>query len=353
TEPEEYARLVKEYCWDGNRSTDFVVQNNPIRAWYHAPWMHASTNGREPLKGLTFERPTPPLELASQQTHALQNWAIGFYNAPGASLFGHVWNDPNNPNWAEDLKFPDGTCVFKLLMTTASNEQVFTMKGSPGWPAVIAPQPDPCIAPINGAKRNSHASLVRLIQVDWAVVDWRAPIRWVFGTFMYDGTLKGVEDPWNRLSLVGVQWGNDPILDQAAYDAGRRPVESWLNPQVEALRKRLGGRRLGWGFNGRLNGPADNFISACGSCHSFAQRNPGPLARAGRVVQNKRIIQNERPATTRLDGTNVQGAVSGDYSMQLMKGFDNYENWLAKQTSKEKNVLLSLPGRRVVFKPKL
>jgi hypothetical protein len=47
--------------------------------------MHASNNGREPLKGLTFERSIPTGEFAAKQTDALQNWAIGFYNAPGTS----------------------------------------------------------------------------------------------------------------------------------------------------------------------------------------------------------------------------------------------------------------------------
>lgn len=55
-------------------------------------------------------------------------------------------------------------------------------------------------------------------------------------------------------------WGNDPQLDQAAVDAGEKPVESWINPRADELRKELGGMRPSWGYNGRLNGPADNFI---------------------------------------------------------------------------------------------
>ncbi|KAG8916776.1 hypothetical protein FRC00_014405, partial [Tulasnella sp. 408] len=111
--PLEYAMLVKEYCWEGNRPVDFVVQENTVRPWFHAPWMHASANGREPLKGLTFERSIPQYEFASTQTSALQNWAIGFYNAPGASVFGGVWANPSLPVWNDNLKFPPGTVVFK------------------------------------------------------------------------------------------------------------------------------------------------------------------------------------------------------------------------------------------------
>lgn len=55
-------------------------------------------------------------------------------------------------------------------------------------------------------------------------------------------------------------WGNDPELNQAAVDAGKKPVEAWINPEAEKLRLELGGKRPSWGYNGRLNGPADNFI---------------------------------------------------------------------------------------------
>ncbi|KAG9014731.1 hypothetical protein FRB94_010578 [Tulasnella sp. JGI-2019a] len=359
TKPDEYANTVREYCWEGNRRVDFVVQKNTQRAWYHAPWMHASANGREPLKGLTFERSIPPHEFAAKQTHALQNWAIGFYNSAGASTFGYVWHNPNEPNWTQNLKFPQGTCVFKLLLTTATEDQVFTMKGSPSWPAVISPQPDPTVAPPSGAKRNAFDSKVYLIQVDWAVVDARSPIGWVFGTFMYNGNDKENKDAWDRLISVGIQWGNDPELDQAAYDSGKRPVESWINPEAEKLRKALGGKRPSWGYNGRLNGPADNFISACASCHSVAQMvTSAPMTQPGKLVNNQWKPENEKLTMTWFENVkagetfSVRGALSGDYSLQLMIGFDNYKLWLAKQAPPAKHVLYSLPGRRVVFRAK-
>ena len=37
TEPENYARTVKEYCWDGNRPVDFVVQENKVSLTYVGP----------------------------------------------------------------------------------------------------------------------------------------------------------------------------------------------------------------------------------------------------------------------------------------------------------------------------
>ncbi|KAJ7800901.1 hypothetical protein B0H14DRAFT_2615801 [Mycena olivaceomarginata] len=137
-----YTNFIREYCREDNTSVDFAVLKNTQRDWYHAPWMHASNNRRE---------------LAIRAFHpGWENWAIGFYNSP-------------------DLKFPKGTCVFKILLTTATDEQVFTTKCAPAWPAVTSPQPETKSAPPNGKDRNDFHGEVRLIQGDFAVV---------FGTFM-------------------------------------------------------------------------------------------------------------------------------------------------------------------------
>ncbi|KAG8909046.1 hypothetical protein FRC01_007179, partial [Tulasnella sp. 417] len=326
TNPLEYGSHVKEYCWEGNTDVDFVVQENLVRDWYHAPWMHASPKGREPLKGLTFERSTPPFEFADSQAHALQNWAIGFYNARGASVFGGVWANPNKPVWNHDLKFPPGSCVFKLLFSSATDDQVPLMKGSPSWPAVICQQPDPTVAPGKGSagKRNDFSSEVRLIQVDWATVDERSPIGWVFGTFMYDGTLADtVPNPWDRLTSVGLMWGNDPDLDQAAFDAGQEPAESWINPRAEELRRELGGKRPSWGYNGRLNGPADNFISACTSCHGRAQSFESRLVQEGKLINYKWTPRNEESTMVYFENiesgkaASAHSSFSADYSLQF------------------------------------
>lgn len=45
--------------------------------------MNYGDNGREPLSGLTSERPTPKLELSDNQHRVLQAWAIGFFNSVG------------------------------------------------------------------------------------------------------------------------------------------------------------------------------------------------------------------------------------------------------------------------------
>lgn len=83
SDPETYCSLIKAYCYEGNVDNEFVLQKNTVRQWYHAPWMHWNPNGREPLNGLTFERPTPPKEFAETQNRMLQTWACGYYNFAG------------------------------------------------------------------------------------------------------------------------------------------------------------------------------------------------------------------------------------------------------------------------------
>lgn len=89
-DPEQFAKIIREYCFDGNVEKDFRLNENTVRDWYHAPWMHyrdpnSNCTEREPINGFTFERATPAGEFAATQKDTLQNWAVGFYNATGMS----------------------------------------------------------------------------------------------------------------------------------------------------------------------------------------------------------------------------------------------------------------------------
>ncbi|KAJ9106010.1 hypothetical protein QFC19_003346 [Naganishia cerealis] len=227
---------------------------------------------------------------------------------------------------ADELVFSAGYCG---IQTT--DEQVPTMKGSPGFEAldarsalikeertdcrgrlselphivqVIAQQLDPTVAPKDGGIRNNSSSLVRLLQVDFGVRDNRSITGWVWGTFMYDG---GVDKS---------DWGNDPDLSQAAYEKGERPKETWLSPKAEKIRIALGGTRPSWGGNGRLNGPASR-IHGISTIASPNHKLP-PL-----VVSRFRNIV---PSTTfELPG------ISADNSQQLRMGYENFQEWIARQ----------------------
>ncbi|KAH7217186.1 hypothetical protein BKA60DRAFT_648296 [Fusarium oxysporum] len=366
-DPEQFAKTIREYCFDGNVEKDFRLNENTVRDWYHAPWMHyrdpnSNCTEREPINGFTFERATPAGEFAATQKDTLQNWAVGFYNATGATVFGDMWKDPDNPDFSQNKEFPVGTCVFKILLNNSTPEQMPIQDGAPTMHAVISKSTS------NGKERNDFASPLRLIQVDFAVVDKRSPIGWVFGTFMYNKDEPG-KGPWDRLTLVGLQWGNDHWLTNKVYEETKaehhvaKPRECYINPKAEKIRIREGGTRPTWGWNGRMNGPADNFISACASCHSTSTSHPmyngkvknGVKQTYGMVPPLTMAASPQpKPGNTFSDVMiyfrNVMGGVpfdegvnpknpdeydpsykskvkSADYSLQLQVGWANYKKW--------------------------
>ncbi|KAF5605843.1 hypothetical protein FPANT_1092 [Fusarium pseudoanthophilum] len=372
-EPEKFAEAIREYCFDGNVDKEFRLNENKIRDWYHAPWMHyrdpnSSCTEREPINGFTFERATPALEFAKTQNVTLQNWAVGFYNATGATVFGDMWKDPDNPDFSQNKEFPVGTCVFKILLNNSTPEQMPIQDGAPTMHAVSRANQGAVISKStkNGKERNDFASPLRLIQVDFAVVDKRSPIGWVFGTFMYNKDHPG-KGPWDRLTLVGLQWGNDHWLTNKVYEetkAEAKPRECYISKKAEDIRKREGGTRPSWGWNGRMNGPADNFISACASCHSTSTSHPmyngkvkdGVKQTYGMVppLNMKPLPPQPKEGYTFSDVMiyfrNVMGGVpfdegvnpnnpdeydptykskvkSADYSLQLQVGWANYKKW--------------------------
>jgi hypothetical protein len=197
TQPGEYLKTVFDYFYDGNIRNDaessFDPKLNSKRMWFHAPWQDAATdtNTREPIHGLTRERVSRAAELASQQTHEWNNYAVGFYNAPGGVVIGQVWADHGNPDRSKAKSFPEGTVAAKLSFTTAPVSEVPYLKGSPEWDAYVYADP-------NDPRPNVHTKRavlkVRLLQIDIAVKDSRvaSSTGWVFGTFVYGG---GPNDP--------------------------------------------------------------------------------------------------------------------------------------------------------------
>src|SRR6185436_8464338 len=40
TKPADYLNAVLKYCYEGNIEVEWAGQNNAVRKWYHAPWLH-------------------------------------------------------------------------------------------------------------------------------------------------------------------------------------------------------------------------------------------------------------------------------------------------------------------------
>lgn len=318
TQSQQYVAAVLAYFYDGNIranvETSFDPSLNTVRQWYNAPWQDFGANGREPAHGLTRERTSRPGELATQQTQSWNNYAVGFYNAPGGVTIGQVWANHGQPNAAAGSSMPEGTVAAKLLFTSAPVAQAPYLQGSPTWTAYLPPAA--------GGPRT--AQQVRLLQIDVAVKDSRVAGKtgWVFGTFVYGGGPGGpAGSGWTNVAPVGLMWGNDP-----GYSGTGPLTESWINPAVHMPHL---------GFQGRLNGPVDNKASACLSCHATAEAPGGVMIPsppgAARWFQNI-------PSGTPFDA----GRPSLDYSLQLSVGLDNFAaaHKIAHATPKAKVMLL-------------
>jgi hypothetical protein len=310
---QDYLNAVLRYCLEGNVEVDWDASRNKIRGWYHAPWMHWGPNGREFIHGLTHERVSLPGELAPSQKSMFQNWAVGMYNAPGGWIIGRIWRNHDRPNLSALRSFPDGTVSIKLLFTQATVKEVPYLAGSKEWDAYIY---DKTEFPVNPNGTRSIQKL-RLLQVDIAVRDDRNDKNtgWVFGTFTYNGKLSA-NSVYDKLVPIGIMWGNDPQA-KAATD---KITETFINRSSD-----LPTQHLGW--NGRLDGPVDNPMSSCLSCHSTSQWPVlAPLIppKSAPLGSNEWMVwfRNVKAGTPF-----SSGAHSLDYSLQLGTGLQNFYEW--------------------------
>lgn len=322
TKPAEYLNAVLQYCYEGNIEVDWVGQNNTVRKWYHAPWLHADrTKGREFIHGMTRERTTPARRLHPNQTAGFGAYAVGLYNPLGGYTIGRVWKDHDNPDASKAI-FPEGAVACKLLFTRATVAQVPYLTGAFEWQANAG-------ASFSSIPRSPQT--VRLLQIDVAVKDNRAASTsgWVFGTFNYNGNAPGAR-PWDKMIPVGLMWGNDPTLTPAQYRANKRPTQSLIIGPNVMTNQATDWKGVGW--LERLNGPIDNPTSACLSCHMTAEW-PRPNSTAMFVST---LPFSEVTSTDPLDPTTVShkmrwfrnikrqpfdaGNLSLDYSLQLYEG---------------------------------
>ncbi len=275
----QYMMAVRDYCFEGNTGVDFRVENNQLRKWYHMPWQHYGPSGREGVHGLTKEAQVLVGQLGTTQNTSGQTYAVGFFNDRAGYAIGRVWANHSDPNPGYTSLpgpgFPNGTVIFKLLFVDNDPTTVPGLQNPMQWEAYITTTYD-------GQTRAFKD--VSVIQMDIAIKDDRALTGWLFGTFQYNGQL-GAAD-WKNLIPVGIMWGNDPEVTSDSdtqfrpngLNASTPPAnpltqtkinlalkETTINPNT----KELPPTHLGW--NGRLNGPVDNYQSSCMSCHMTAE----------------------------------------------------------------------------------
>jgi len=318
-QPNDYIGALYQYSLDGNVASNWTGAGNKVRPWFHAPWMHFGVKGREFIRGLTRERTTPKAqpgkdgELGPLQRSCAQNWAVSLFNARGGYQVGQVWRDPASPDPLVAV-FPEGTVVVKLLFTAASEAEVPYLKGTLEWDVNVNDLPRSDVDCRSDATRSVQK--LRLLQMDLAVKDKRAPITgWVFATMSYDGNSAG-GNWFDRMIPVGSQWGNDPNLAP-----GGKPMESWINPATKTPQH--------LGYQGRLNGPVDNPRSACMSCHTTAQvpaRSAMTPPTTGTPADISRWFRN-LPGDVAFDNRSI----STDYSLQIASGIQSFQLWKTQQ----------------------
>jgi hypothetical protein len=330
-----YLLQVQKYCFEGNTETDFRVEDNKVRSWYHMPWQHYGPNAREGYHGLTKEAPVKPFQLASGQSYSTGGaWAVGFFNDIAGYTIGQVWKDHNSPDVkAMGSGFKNGTVLFKILFASIpqdiAEKQVPFLQNGQWWDAYATYN-------FNSTERKSIK--VALIQMDVMIRDERAPNGWIFGNFQYNGKMNK-PNKWENLVPVGIMWGQDPTnnTNQSNPQPKRTIIntsltETIINPDSTELPA----THLGW--NGRLNGPVDNPQSSCYSCHSTAEYPQGspisPLFDADTLKANPigstgwmRWFSNLKCGTP-FDGPTYQ---STDFCLQMAEAVQNFETWKTTQ----------------------
>jgi hypothetical protein len=364
TQPREYLTAVLRYVYDGNIEVDWAVQKNPVRRWFHVPWMHEAEikekesklcrdeKGREFIHGLTRERSTSLAELnfgkdedKKKCRSAIQNWAVSVYNPPGGFVIRQFWEEmtihqhdptkfPQPEKFPKD--FPDGTVVVKLLFTAATPKEVPYLEYSPEWRADI--------------NRNGTPAVMRLLQVDVAVRESRETEAsgWVFGTFVYDKDApplyedgKDITLRWRTLKPIGLMYGVE-----VAHDG--KPSQTVLVDEAIKQTQHLG-------CEDRLNGPVDNLKSSCLSCHALAEVSGGDkpfvaikydksLYNQCECLDNVKFwFKNLRPGEAL---SKEKGAVSLHYSLQLSDGIERYCQFNRENCPRDPDRLISTGGEK-------
>lgn len=309
-DPEKFMRTVLSYCWEGNEEANFYVQKNTLRKWYHAPMLTNGAYGREFVHGLRSERISEPGELHPDQKRTYRNYSVSFYNEPGGYTIGQVWCNPNEPD-PKKANFPAGTVMFRLVFTTADTAEVPYLLNSMRWMAYV----DAATSAPFGKKGLED---VNLLQVDIGVKtsSTDAPTGWVFGTFVYNGALKGAKVA-DRLVPVGLQWGNDPQLTDTVFRAGGKPTECWINSAIvgkNGLVQYMGNKGR---VTGLVDGKSGSLLSDYATaCWPTVAVQPN---RSNTPDQVALYFRNLSPGTPF-----SPASVSLDYSLDLAAGIYNF-----------------------------
>lgn len=266
------AFILQKYIYENmanqdlkNPDMNFIASKNTSRYFCQTPWLNVGPAGREGIHGMTKERDLKPAETMDVYANATpgSDWGVSFYNSQGCKTINSVYGSVNKPLAQANFKnanFGEGSFSAKLLFTTSNYNEI---KDAYTWHANVSE---------SGSNYRSIKS-VRHIQMDVTV---------------RDSSIKGSNPALNNWIMY--TWYYDPGFD---YDKeyksvlGENPLKKITGIPASLLKMRPMGVQTGFGkpstkesiifagaqtngFEGRLNGPADNSKGSCLSCHATA-----------------------------------------------------------------------------------
>lgn len=119
--------------------------------------------------------------------------------------------------------------------------------------------------------RAGRPSTSELMQMDVAAAAPDTKPGWIFRTLAYDASASDTS-PWLRMRSVGPACGNDEGVTPQGVQAETQTIKETI---VSGDAPSGAVSHLCWA--GRMNGPVDNPISSCLSCHSTAQWPRAPI----------------------------------------------------------------------------
>ena len=310
---DQYIYALRDYVFEGMIEADFDPFASKGRRWFHMPMMNFGPLAREFIHGLTEERGVEGPELGLKPGVRIRNFAVGFYNPVAATTIRRIWTS-DNPNLI-DPTFPPGSMTFKILFSNVKKEDfadgVDRLAGAPTWQV----------------HESGQTFDVRLMQMDVAAAAPDTKPGWIFGTLAYDASASDTS-PWLRMRSVGLAWGNDEGVTPQGVQAGTQTIKETI---VSGDAPSYAVSHLGWA--GRMNGPVDNPISSCLSCHSTAQWPRAPIFPAKSCTDAQKLfwfrdVKGSAPfglvdRNTCEPMSSTQPLAALDYSLQMAVAVEN------------------------------
>ena len=334
----KFALMMQEYAYKGmirnrrnNPDLDFMPHyakqdKSHGRYWCHMPWLNITSKGREFVHGLTKEFPLHASDAYPfvEEKNGI-SWGTAFYNSFACEDIGEFFGTAKNPKTPEQIAkqkkivFKDGYVSSKLLFNNSTRSE---FEDAYTWVAHAGTNK-------NMFSKKRRMQKMRHLQMDVAVKDSTVIgtdpelNNWFMFTYYYDPTY--TSPLTNKLNLpkgirnmrpLGVQFGltagKSIIFDHSKNNHCKKEDPNDRKSACDPLPYE----------ETRLNGPADNPVSSCLSCHAASgtdyPASPGFLS-------DHRYIDE------------VQSGDTFDFNMQVHLAVDYVKKMLKKKAEQEKD----------------